>query len=264
MARRRGIWFAAMNRPCSPRGRSRTRPRSRPSWAPWPARQPFQTTATVPDKSLGSFKHPSAQGKGRYKDGLAAAGGRPGSITGEQQRRPTGITFTAGCSAEATWCCSARAGASLAHVNPLLKFPAGRRATASVAARQVRRRHRILVIRAAGVPQNRSSMDRRECAGCGPILPLPWIALLRVPVRARLGRPAAQRARRAHRAPGPLVAGLGAAEASGHHGERLSSSTGDLRCGVSWRTSSRSRPSASTSARTHPELARTELLRRRQ
>jgi hypothetical protein len=40
----------------------------------------------------------------------------------------------------------------LAHVNPLLKFPAGRRATASVAARQVRRHHRITVIRAtAGV-----------------------------------------------------------------------------------------------------------------
>lgn len=47
----------------------------------------------------------------RYKDGLGA-GGRPGSITGEQQRRPTGITFTAGFSAEATWCCGARAGAA--------------------------------------------------------------------------------------------------------------------------------------------------------
>ena len=41
----------------------------------------------------------------------------------------------------------------LAHVSPLLKFPAGRRATASVAARQVRRRHLILVIRATGAPQ---------------------------------------------------------------------------------------------------------------
>jgi len=40
----------------------------------------------------------------------------------------------------------------LAHVSPLLKFPAGRRATASVAARQVRRRHLILVIRATGAP----------------------------------------------------------------------------------------------------------------
>ena len=45
---------------------------------------------------------------------LAAAGGRPGSITGEQQRRPTGITFTAGCSAEAAWGCGARAGAGAA------------------------------------------------------------------------------------------------------------------------------------------------------
>jgi hypothetical protein len=44
---------------------------------------------------------------------------------------------------------------SLAHVNPLLKFPAGRRATASIAARQVRMRRLILVIRATGAPQNR-------------------------------------------------------------------------------------------------------------
>jgi hypothetical protein len=56
----------------------------------------------------------------------------------------------------------------LAHVNPLLKFPAGRQATASLAARQVRRRHRITVIRATGAPQNRSTTDRRECAGSGP------------------------------------------------------------------------------------------------
>jgi hypothetical protein len=40
------------------------------------------------------------------------------------------------------------------------------------------------VIRATGAPQNRSTTDRRECAGCGPLLPSPWIALLRVPVRA--------------------------------------------------------------------------------
>jgi hypothetical protein len=39
---------------------------------------------------------------------------------------------------------------SLACVSPLLKFPAGRRAAASLAARQVRRRHRIMVIRATG------------------------------------------------------------------------------------------------------------------
>ena len=56
---------------------------------------------------------------------------------------------------------------SLAHVSPLLEFPAGRRAAASVAARQVRRYHRITVIRATGAPQNRSSTDRRECAGSG-------------------------------------------------------------------------------------------------
>ena len=37
-----------------------------------------------------------------------------------------------------------------------------------------------------------------------PLLPSSWIALLRVPVTARLGRPAAQRARRAHRAAGPV------------------------------------------------------------
>ena len=50
----------------------------------------------------------------------------------------------------------------LAHVNPLLKFPAGRRATTRLAARQVRRRHRILVIRATGAPQNRSSAHSRR------------------------------------------------------------------------------------------------------
>src|SRR4029077_2954309 len=42
--------------------------------------------------------------------------------------------------------------------------PAGRRATARLAARQVRRRHRIPVIRATGTPQNRSSADSRACA----------------------------------------------------------------------------------------------------
>src|SRR6266498_3754325 len=47
-----------------------------------------------------------------------------------------------------------------------------------------------------------------------------------------------------------LVAGLGVAEVSGHQGERLSPDSGDLQCGVSWRTSIRSRPSASISART--------------
>src|SRR5450755_1959377 len=56
----------------------------------------------------------------------------------------------------------------LAHVNPLLKFPARRRATARLAARQVRRHHRITVIRATGAPQTRSSADSRECAGFGP------------------------------------------------------------------------------------------------
>ena len=57
----------------------------------------------------------------------------------------------------------------LAHVNPLLKFPAGRRATASLAARQVRRRHRIKVIRATGAPQNQSCTIVPEpcCCMCG-------------------------------------------------------------------------------------------------
>ena len=77
----------------------------------------------------------------------------------------------------------------LARAKPLLKFPAGRRAIDSLAARQVTRRHRITVIRAAGAPQNRSTTDRREYAGSGPLLPSPWIALLRVPVTARLLRP---------------------------------------------------------------------------
>jgi hypothetical protein len=74
------------------------------------------------------------------------------------------------------WFGSAPGG--LAHVNPLLKIPAGRRATARLAARQVRRRHRITMIRTTGAPQTRSTMDRRECAGSGPLLPSPWIALL--------------------------------------------------------------------------------------
>ncbi len=36
-------------------------------------------------------------------------------------------------------------------MNPRLKIPAGRRVTTRLAARQVRRRHRIMVIRATGV-----------------------------------------------------------------------------------------------------------------
>ena len=47
----------------------------------------------------------------------------------------------------------------LAHVSPLLKIPAGRRAAARLAARQVRRRHRIMVIRATG-PRPESTMAR--------------------------------------------------------------------------------------------------------
>ena len=62
----------------------------------------------------------------------------------------------------------------------------------------------MMVIRAIGAPQIRSSAGGRECAGSGQPLSLPWIVLLRVPVTARLGRPAAQRARRAHRAAGPV------------------------------------------------------------
>jgi hypothetical protein len=53
------------------------------------------------------------------------------------------------------------------------KFPAGRRAATRLAAGQVRRRHRIMVIRAAGAPQNRSSADSRACAGSGQPLPSP-------------------------------------------------------------------------------------------
>jgi hypothetical protein len=41
---------------------------------------------------------------------------------------------------------------------------AGRRATASLAASQVRRRHRILVIRPTGAPQNRSTAYRADLA----------------------------------------------------------------------------------------------------
>ena len=60
-----------------------------------------------------------------------------------------GLSLAARCSRRISirlgWFGSAPGG--LANVNPLLKFPAGRRASASVAARQVRRRHLILVIR---------------------------------------------------------------------------------------------------------------------
>ena len=59
-----------------------------------------------------------------------------------------GLSLAARCSRRISirlgWFGSAPGG--LAHVNPLLKFPAGRRAIASVAARQVKRRHLILVI----------------------------------------------------------------------------------------------------------------------
>ena len=43
---------------------------------------------------------------------------------------------------------------------------------------------------------------------------------------------------------------LASAEVSGHQGEQLSPDSGDLRCDVSWRISTRSRPSASISAST--------------
>jgi hypothetical protein len=56
----------------------------------------------------------------------------------------------------------------LARVGPLLRCPAGRRATARLAAGQVSRRHRIMVIRATRAPQSQSSADGRENAGSGP------------------------------------------------------------------------------------------------
>jgi hypothetical protein len=63
------------------------------------------------------------------------------------------------------WVGSAALSGGLAHVDPLLQFPIGRRATTSVAARQVRRRHLILVIRATGAPQTRSSVAADERPG---------------------------------------------------------------------------------------------------
>jgi hypothetical protein len=68
------------------------------------------------------------------------------------------------------------------HLNPLLKLPASSPAATSVAARQVRRHHRITVIRCSGAPPNRSSTESRQCAGSGQPLLSPSIALLRVPV----------------------------------------------------------------------------------
>jgi hypothetical protein len=50
---------------------------------------------------------------------------------------------------------------SLAHVSPLLKLPAGRRAATRLAARQVRRRHRIMVIRATGRNDHQALLARR-------------------------------------------------------------------------------------------------------
>src|SRR6266567_2220360 len=69
---------------------------------------------------------------------------------------------------------------SLAHVSPLLKFPAGRRAAASLAARQVRRRHRIMVIYATGD-------FHRDCGIMPDGRGLPWLVRLaprHVPGRA--------------------------------------------------------------------------------
>jgi hypothetical protein len=77
------------------------------------------------------------------------------------------------------------------------------RTTASVAARQVRKRHLILVIGATGAPQTDQPWTAMNVLVAG-LLPSPWIALLRVSARARLRRPAAQRARRGHRAAGPV------------------------------------------------------------
>jgi hypothetical protein len=61
---------------------------------------------------------------------------------------------------------------------------AGSGCVARLAAKQVRRRHPIMVIRATGAPQNRSPAGSRACAGSGQPLPSPSIALLRVPVTA--------------------------------------------------------------------------------
>jgi hypothetical protein len=55
----------------------------------------------------------------------------------------------------------------LAHANPLPKFPAGRRATTRLAARQARKRHRITVIHATGDTTEPIFMDRRECGVTG-------------------------------------------------------------------------------------------------
>jgi hypothetical protein len=51
-----------------------------------------------------------------------------------------------------------------AHGGSPFGWVAGRPATTSFAARQVRRRHRITAIRATAAPQDRSSTGRRECA----------------------------------------------------------------------------------------------------
>src|SRR6266516_4695205 len=69
---------------------------------------------------------------------------------------------------------------SLARVSPLLNFPAGRRAAASLAARQVRIRHRIMVIYATGD-------FHRDCGIMPDGRGLPWLVRLaprHVPGRA--------------------------------------------------------------------------------
>src|SRR5712691_3262936 len=68
------------------------------------------------------------------------------------------------------------------------EISAGRRATTRLAARQVRRRHRITVIRATGAPQNRSTMDRRECGRVEQIRPV----ALNVPVLQQVQADAVQ------------------------------------------------------------------------
>ena len=99
----------------------------------------------------------AARSRQRRRGRLTAAGLHRGSPAARCSRRNS-LRVGVG---------SAALPAGLAQVEPVPKIRAGRRATTRLAARQVRRRHLITVIRATGAPQNRSTMDRRECAGCG-------------------------------------------------------------------------------------------------
>ena len=115
-----------------------------------PGAHPSEPAAPILDRSLGQLPGP-----------LFMKIARPTATWTPPSAAAVTVTSAgSGCAAD-----SSRIS-ELARVAPLLKFLPGR-AAESLAAGWVRKRHRITVIDATGAPQNRSSMDWRECGVSG-------------------------------------------------------------------------------------------------